>query len=349
MTRTILHVLATAQLEGISLARVVLAAARVAPPGSRVLAAFLDCDGPLVGRLTDAGVPAEIVHWGGLRNLAGNLRAWRYFRKLAPDVVHAHFGSEYLRAIMKAAGVKRVVAHFHDHGFEIERSASAPHATMFADVAVATSYSVAKMVRGGVVPQIIHPCIVPMRSEPPPQPESRPPVIGSVSRLAPVKGYRFLVQAMPVVLKRVPQARLEIAGDGPELPVLKSEVARLGLDRSVTFLGWQDDLDPPFARWRVFAAPSLMEGFGTSILEAAMRGLPIVASDVGGIPELVEHGVTGLLVPPARPDALAASIAGLLTDAGRAAALGAAAAERARTTFAPSQFDEAMRAVYARL
>jgi glycosyltransferase involved in cell wall biosynthesis len=346
--RTILHVLATAKPEGISLARVVLAAARVAPPGARVRAVVMDCDGPLVGRISEAGVEAEFVYWGGLRNVAGNLRAWRYFRKLRPDLVHAHFGGEYLRAIMKAAGVKRIIAHLHDHGYEIKRRAGIAHSTLFADAAIATSYSVAKTVRGAVAPEVVYPCIVPMHNGPPPDLAARPLVIGAASRLAPVKGCLFLVQAMPMVLERVPRARLEIAGEGPELELLRAEAARLNIGQAVTFLGWQDDLEPLFARWRVFAAPSLMEGLGTSLLEAAMHGLPVVATDVGGIPELIEHDRTGVLVPPGQSSALATALADLLRDPGRAGRLGAAAAVRARSQFTPQKFDEGMRAVYAR-
>src|SRR5438876_1171816 len=98
-------------------------------------------------------------------------------------------------------------------------------------------------------------------------------------------------------------------------------------------LGWRDDLDTVFARWRVFAAPALIEGLGIAILEAAMRGLPIVASCVGGIPELIEDNASGLLVPSADPAALADGLVALLSDPSRAAVLGAAAATRARSSF----------------
>jgi glycosyltransferase involved in cell wall biosynthesis len=92
-----------------------------------------------------------------------------------------------------------------------------------------------------------------------------------------------------------------------------------------------------------------MEGFGTAILEAAMRGLPIVASRVGGIPELIQDGVTGILVPPCQPDALAGALVALLQDGAKAARLGQAAAAVARSSFAPAVLIEGMRAVYERL
>ncbi len=348
--RTILHILATAQLEAAGIARIVIAAARAATPrGYRTRAVFMDGDGPLVARLCDAGVPADVVYWGGARNLAGDLRAWRYVRRLAPDIVHQHFGSEYLRGLMRLAGVRRIVAHFHDHGCEIEQGATVPHSALFADAAVATSQSVRALIRGRIEPIVVYPGVVAIDEEPPPALETRPPVIGTLSRLAPVKGHIHLVRAMPAILARVPQARLEIVGDGPERPALAAEVRRLGVSHAVEFLGWQDDPGPLLDRWRVLAAPSVMEGFGLSILEAAMRGLPIVATRVGGVPELLEDAVSGMLVPPADPGALACALVACLVDTPRARSLGRHAAERARRLFAPEKFDAAVVAVYDRL
>lgn len=348
--RTVLHVLATAQLEAASLSRIALAAARAtAAHGYRTQVVFMGGEGPLIDRLRAAGVPAESVYWGRARNVRGNIRVWRYLRRLAPDIVHQHFGSEYLRGLIRAAGVRRIVAHFHDHGTEREHGGTVPHSTLFADAAIATSHSVKTLLRGRAAAEVIYPGIVPVPDEPGPRLAGRPLVIGALSRLAEVKGYIHLVRAMPAVLARVPQARLEIAGEGPEAAALAREAAQLGISDSVSLLGWRDDLAPLFASWRVFAAPSLMEGFGLSILEAAMHGLPIVASRVGGIPELIEDGVSGFLVPPADPAALAAKLIECLVVTPRAARLGEEAAQRARTAFAPAKFDAAIRSIYDRL
>jgi glycosyltransferase involved in cell wall biosynthesis len=345
--RTVLHVLATAEREAVGIARIAIAAARAAASGGyRSRAVFMAGEGPLLGRLRAAGVPADVVYWGRARNVAGNIRAWRYLRHVAPDIVHQHFGSEYLRGLIRAAGVPRIVAHFHDHGSEVEHGRTVPHSARFADAVIATSHSVAKLVRGRVEPQVIYPAVVPVVDRPPVPLDRRAPVIGALSRLAPVKGYIYLVHAMPAVLARLPQARLEIAGEGPDAPLLEAEAKRLGIAHAVTLLGWRDDLDAVFAGWRVFAAPSLMEGFGLSILEAAMRGLPIVASGVGGIPELIEDHASGVLVPPAEPAALASALADCLLDMPRAARLGEHAALRARSLFAPAAFDAAIRRIY---
>jgi glycosyltransferase involved in cell wall biosynthesis len=349
MTRTVLHVLGTAELGATGIARVVIASARaLAGLDYRVVATFMDGDGPLVGRLIEAGIPADAVYWGGARNLRGGLHAWRHLRALAPDIVHQHFGGGYLRAIARAAGVPRIISHFHSHGTEGGGTRRPRHSALFADVALATSKSVAATVTGEM-PQVIYPAVVPVQSGPLPALSGRPPVIGALSRLAKVKGYPYLLRAMPAVIAQIPEARLEIAGAGEDYDALRAEIDQLGLADVITLLGWQDDLNPLFARWRVFAAPSLMEGLGISILEAAMRGLPIVASRVGGVPELIEDGVTGLLVPPAEPQALADALVAMLTDGERASRLARAAAMRARTHFAPAIFEGAIREVYARL
>ncbi len=347
--RTVLHVLGTAQPEFTGIAKIVVAASHaLATAGYRTRAVFLRGDGPLIGRLAEAGIPAERVDWGGARDLAGDWRVWRYFRRLRPDMLHQHFGGEYLRAVARAAGVRRIVAHFHDHGQEVDRGRARAHSTLFTDAVIATSRSVADMISGCVV-DVVYPCIVPVSAAPPAALAGRLSVIGAVSRLAPVKGHIHLVRAMPAILARVPEARLEIVGEGPERPRLEAEIARLGLTGKVALPGWQDDLDSCLKRWRCVAHPSLIEGFGISLLEAAMRGLPIVASRTGGIPELIEEGVGGLLVPPEDPAALAAALTAILVDAPYASRLGAAAAQRAQTVFAPEAFAAGLRAVYARL
>jgi glycosyltransferase involved in cell wall biosynthesis len=348
--RTVLHVLGIGGLGATGIARIVIAAARALPPKEyRVRAVFMGGDGPLVGRLTEAGVPADAVDWGGARDLRGDLRAWRYFRHIRPDIVHTHFGGEYLNAIARAAGVRRIITHFHSHGSELEDGRAVRHRTWFADAAIATSRSVAATVHGRITPEVIYPSVVPLPQEPPVNIAERGLVIGALSRLDPIKGYRHLLRAMTDVVGQVPDARLEIVGSGLQEELLQADIAELGLSKSVSMLGWRDDLESVFARWRVFTAPALIEGFGIAILEAALRGLPVVASRVGGIPELIEDGKGGILVPPANPQALAQGLVAVLADPSRAAAYGAANATRARAKFTPAAFEAAIRNFYARL
>ena len=133
--------------------------------------------------------------------------------------------------------------------------------------------------------------------------------------------------------KEMPDLRLEFAGSGPAEDELRTQCRELGVAEKVTFLGWQQDLESVFRRWDVFCLPSLEEGFGLAALEAMASGLPVIATSVGGLPEIVEDGVTGCLVPPSDPRALAASLRKLLHDGALRQAMGASAHRRVTDHF----------------
>jgi len=159
--------------------------------------------------------------------------------------------------------------------------------------------------------------------------EADTPLIGAASRLAPVKGLTYLVDAMPEILRRCPGAHLALAGDGEEGAALKAQAAARGVAPRIHFLGFQDDVDAVIAALDVFVLPSLNEGMGRVLVTAMALGVPVAATRVGGVPDVVEDGRQGLLVPPADPAALAVAVAALLEDRPRAAAMGAAGRARA--------------------
>jgi glycosyltransferase involved in cell wall biosynthesis len=140
------------------------------------------------------------------------------------------------------------------------------------------------------------------------------PIVGVVARLEPEKGHPTLLEAWPAVLEAVPNAHLLVVGEGTERTALELHAMGLGISRSVTFTGRRDDVPAVTAALDVAVLPSYREAQGLSILEAMALSRPVVASAVGGIPEMIEHGRTGLLVPPRNPAALAASLVRLLTD-----------------------------------
>ena len=162
--------------------------------------------------------------------------------------------------------------------------------------------------------------------------EQGTPLVGVVARLEPEKGHATLLDAWPEVLARVPEARLLVVGEGSLAGELHDQAERLGLlgapcegDRcvgtrharpgaKVVFTGRREDVPAVTAALDVAVLPSYREALGLVILEAMALARPVVASDVGGIPEMVEDGVTGLLVPPRDPGALADAIVRLLTD-----------------------------------
>lgn len=158
---------------------------------------------------------------------------------------------------------------------------------------------------------------------------SRTPLIGTVARLAPVKGLRYLLAAMPDILRRRPDSHLLLAGDGDQRPGLEALARDLGVSDRIHFLGFRRDAAAVTAALDVFVLPSLNEGQGRVLVTAMALGVPVVTTRVGGLPEVVEDGCQGLLVAPADPQALARAVTALLTDRERAASLGMAGRTRA--------------------
>jgi glycosyltransferase involved in cell wall biosynthesis len=140
------------------------------------------------------------------------------------------------------------------------------------------------------------------------------PIVGVVARLEAEKGHRTLIDAWPDVLAAVPNAWLLVIGEGSERDALEAEAATLGVSERVVFTGRREDVPAVTAALDVSVLPSYREAQGLSVLEAMALSRPVVASKVGGIPEMIEDGVTGLLVPPNDCEALAAAIVRLLTD-----------------------------------
>ena len=130
----------------------------------------------------------------------------------------------------------------------------------------------------------------------------------TVARLSPEKDIANLVQAAAIVRQSDPDLRIEVAGDGPCRGELGRLVGELGLDGCVSFLGEIHDVPALLARGAIFVLPSRSEGISLTLLEAMACGLPVVATRVGGTPEVVVDGETGLLVPPADPAALAEAV-----------------------------------------
>jgi glycosyltransferase involved in cell wall biosynthesis len=175
------------------------------------------------------------------------------------------------------------------------------------------------------------------------------PLVGNIAALAPHKGQRYLIEAAALVVREVPDARFLILGDGELRGALEKQIADLALTKHVLLTGFRRDVLSILKGFDLFVLPSVTEGLGTSLLDAMACARPIVASRVGGIPEVVRHGETGLLVPPKDPRDLAASIIRLLLDPALAARFGAAGLERVRAKFSVERMVAGTIEVYARL
>ena len=159
------------------------------------------------------------------------------------------------------------------------------------------------------------------------------PVLVTIGRLADQKGHRYLLQALPRLLETWPQLCCLFVGEGELRDALHHMAIDLGVEQACRFVGVRADIADILAAADLFVLPSLSEGFPFVLLEALAMGCPIVASRVNGIPELIEEGKTGFLVPAREPQALALAIQKLLSDPAAASRMGAAGRTVVREQF----------------
>ncbi len=256
------------------------------------------------------------------------------------DIVHTHDDKPLLYGVPAArlAGARAVI-HTHHHGPlpSIQRRHTLAMACLahWTDRFVCVSRHSARWLIGEGVPArkvvILANGIDMLRfAWSGPNPDG--PIV-TVARLSPEKDQETLLRAMALVRREVPQARLEIAGAGPCRPALEKLAGALHLRDTVRFLGHVSDVPDLLARARVFVLSSLTEGISLTLLEAMASGLPVVATRVGGNPEVVSDGETGLLVPPRQPAALAGALVRLLRDPDAGKDFARAGRQRAEAQF----------------
>jgi glycosyltransferase involved in cell wall biosynthesis len=171
-------------------------------------------------------------------------------------------------------------------------------------------------------------------------------VIGAVGSLYAVKGHTCLLKALAIVLKTQPDVVCKIAGQGHLLGQLQTEAAELGIANKVTFLGLRDDIPEFLQNIDVFVLSSLSEGLPLSVLEALAAGKPVVATDVGGVSEVVQDQITGFVVPPKDPEALAARILQVMADQAMSERLGRAGREKVERDFSLDTMTKQYEALY---
>lgn len=158
-------------------------------------------------------------------------------------------------------------------------------------------------------------------------------IVGVVGNLYPVKGHQYLIASIPAVLAKCPNTTFVFAGRGQLEAELKSQAFQLGVNEQIRFLGLRQDIPRILSMLDVFVLPSLSEGLSMAILEAMVAGKPVIATDVGGNPELVEDGETGYLVPSQNSQALADRLITMLTNSARALQFGETGQRRAQGRF----------------
>jgi glycosyltransferase involved in cell wall biosynthesis len=295
--------------------------------------------GPLAARAAAIGARVEHLRVGGLgagegaRALASWPRAPALAR--AHDVAYCNGG--VAARLLPALRGARTVLHVHDL---VDR---VPRHWRSADVVLADSQAVADRLDrldAHVVGCPVELDVAPVAQ--PPWPPADGPVVGYVGRIEPRKGVLDLARAAPAIRSAVPGARVVLVGsDAYEADA--GYGARVAAVADVERCGWVERADALMAHLDVLVLPSYAEPFGTVLAEAMAAGTPVVATAVGGLPEVVRDGVEGLLVPPGRPDALAAAVVEAL---GRREQL-SAAGRRAARRFAADGYAERVEALIA--
>ncbi len=352
MPHHVLHLLSSAKPEGgASIARLVAAlAARLDPDRYKIHAWFLLEGGPLVGELEASGVQVRVVPWrGGRWDLAAAYRFWRALHSEKFALVHQHIRGRRFRILIRARGGAKIVVHHHCSTVETE-GVRIPLPSFAADRVIAVSRSMARDV-AGMAANVVYPGI-PIDKFNGAQPAPRAfagedLIVGTACRLVPTKGLDTLIRSFGVLRKQVSTARLEIAGTGPDQDRLEAQVRASGLAERVRFLGWQENLAAIMPRWSVFALPSMDEGLPIVVLEAMASSLPVVASTCGGLPEVVEDGSTGWLVPPNDPEALAERLRRLLLNPEQRRAMGAAGRARVEQHFSLARMAAEIAHIYS--
>ena len=331
----------------------------IAAPGP-----LLDAFAPdLVGvRVDTVAVTAE--SWTAPRSLA---TLARFFRRWRPDLVNPHlFRSTVVAApLARLAGVPGVIETYH--GREGWRQGRMPGTFLvdrtiarLLDRVIAVSKAAGRFLVEGKGYPADRVVVVPNGRDltafaPADHREAvrkelglddGVPLIGVVGRLETQKGHGYLLDAWPAILREFPDARLAVIGDGSLRNDLERQTHRLGIAASIVFLGFRTDMPRLLDGLDGLALPSLYEGMPLTVIEASAMACPVVATAVDGTPEVIENDVTGWLVPPADPPALARAVVRLLSNPDRARAIGRAGRERVLRQFDLGRQVEATVRVY---
>jgi glycosyltransferase involved in cell wall biosynthesis len=326
------------------------------PEHEAVLKQLRDNDIAFIG--LERGSPLQLKPW---RRLTAYMREW------GADVLHSHkFGSNVWGALLAPrAGAPVFVAHEHTWSYQgrpqrrwLDRHLIARRADAFVAV---SQEDRRRMIEVEHIPEArtrFIPNGIPAPPSPNPDHDVRAelgigtdqPVVGVVATLRPQKALDVLLRAASRLREEFPQLRVLIAGGGEQEEArLKGIAAELGLRETVSFLGERTDIPDLLGTFDVAALSSDFEGSPLSVMEYMEAAKPVVATRVGGVPDIVVDGETGLLVEPQDPGALAAATAELLRDPERAARMGEAGRERRRREFSIEATTRRVEALYEEL
>ncbi len=329
--------------------------------------------GPVAEELRACGVPVEVLGLGRLyapRALAAAARLARGLRSRGVDVLHTYLVSANVYGTLagRLAGVGAVVTSRRDTGFSRNwrlRLVEEWLVNPLADRVVANARAVAEAARrerglGGEKVVVIPNGVDLGRFDPErhPREEARAwavrewgadddeAVVGAIGSLTPVKGHTDLLEAAARVVARLPRTRFVLVGDGPSRPALEALARQLGLADRVVLAGVRADVARVLASFDVVALPSHTEGLSNVLLEAMAMARPVVATAVGGNPDVLRDGASGRLVPARDPAALAAGLAGMIEHPEAARRMGREARRDVELRFSLARMVEGYESLY---
>lgn len=324
-----------------------------------VVSTALSRGGALEGRFKEHGIPTHLIAMKGIFDLPGYRALIRHIRSLRCDIVHTNVLRADIigRMSAHAAGVPVIFSTEHGiHAWEKWGRFVRPIVKKFylrtvkytkmivavsdfvKDSLIAEGVPQEKVVRihNGVDTEVFVPLARNEKEQYYKYLTERPVknVIGLVGNLIEMKGLIYFIKAIPSILQQFPETLIVVIGEGPLRHEMESKVAKENLSERVRFLGKISLLLPRLVgAMDILVQPSLIESFGLTVAEAMSCGVPVIASRVGGLSELIEDGVCGYLVPPRDSDALAAKVIDLLSNPEKCQMFGKAGRRRAVERF----------------
>ena len=322
-------------------------------------------DSPLHKLASAAQVPVAPIKYRGDIDITALWKLWRLIRRFKPDIVHIHSrrGADTFGALAaRLAGNAKVI---------IARRVDDPIAQSWAnqlrygplcDRVVAVSQGIVRaLVKGGVPAAKIRQVYSAIEADKYQVAASQVVVrealglridghvLAVIAQLIPRKGHRFLFAALPRILEHFPNTQVLLLGEGESAQTLREQCEQLGIGDKVIFAGYRDDIGYVLNAVDVLVHPATMEGFANVAMQAAAATIPVVTTDVGGMAESVLNEVTGLVVTPESPQAIAAAVLKLLADDDLRARYGAAGKARVESTFTVDAMIEGSVAIYRNL
>ena len=306
--------------------------------------------GPLAGEIRNLRqhIELDVISMGSRLDLKAIKRIRKIIKHVKPNIIHVHGTRAGALGRLASVGTNIPVVyteHIWTHNFKLNNSLLGFFHHIggwFLDLFTVKNIAVSNAVKEFMVETnisyaekivVIYNGIEPTKVRADIFNDDQNILIGTVGTLYPLKGFQFLIQALPAIRQEFPEVKLEIIGEGAYKKALVREVGRRKMEKFVKFAGFQTDIEKSLAKLDLYVQPSISESFGLAIVQAMSVGLPVVATRTGGIPEVVTEGKSGLLVKAGSHKELSKAIITVLRDRTMARKMGEFARRESVTRF----------------